>query len=147
MKGAHLVEAALAGVATGLRSTVGVGALVETASHGLPITLTRPPFRLAAGLGVAGELVVDKLPNTPSRLDPPGLLARIALASVAGAVIARSSDRRVAPAIVVAATAALLSARIGHGLRARASRHVPPFAAAVGEDIAALGLAAIAARG
>ena len=32
--GAHLVNAALAGAATGLRSTVGVGALVESGSSG-----------------------------------------------------------------------------------------------------------------
>ena len=71
----YLVSAALAGAATGLRATVGLGALVETAAPGLPRPLTLPPARVVVGLGVAGELVGDKLPNTPSRLEPPGLLA------------------------------------------------------------------------
>lgn len=147
MSGAYLGRAALAGAATGLRSTVGVGALVDTGSSGLGGVLTTPPARVVAGLGVAGELVVDKLPITPSRLEPPGLLARVALAAVAGAVIARAAERRIAPAAVVAAATAVVSARVGHDLRGRASKHVPPLAAAVGEDVVAIGLAVLAARG
>jgi uncharacterized membrane protein len=146
MNGRYLVHAALAGAATGLRSTVGVSALVETGSPGLPVPVTRPLVRVAAALGVTGELVVDKLPTTPSRLEPPGLIARVALASVGGAVIARSADAPVLPAVAVAALAAAMSARIGHDLRRRASTRVPPFAAALGEDVVALGLAAVAAR-
>src|SRR5262249_17908271 len=75
----HLLAAAVAGVATGMRATTGIGALVETASPGLPSVLTGPPARIGAGVAIAGELVGDKLPNTPSRLDPPGLLARVVL--------------------------------------------------------------------
>ena len=146
MGNSHLVKAALAGAATGLRSTVGVGALVETTSTGLPALATVTPARVVAGLGVTGELVVDKLPMTPSRLEPAGLLGRIVLAGVAGAVIARAPDRRVAPAVVVAATIAVVSARVGHDLRQLASTRVPPLAAAVGEDVVAIGLAALAAR-
>jgi uncharacterized membrane protein len=146
MSNAHLVNAALAGAATGLRSTAGVGALVETGSPGLTGAWATEPVRVVAGLGVAGELVVDKLPNTPSRLDPPGLLARVAMAAVAGAVIARASDRRLAPAMVVAAGTAVVSARVGHDLRTFASTRVPPLAAAIGEDAVAIALALLAAR-
>jgi uncharacterized membrane protein len=146
VKGTHLVGAALAGAATGLRSTVGVGALTETGSSGLPTPLTTPVARVAAGLAVTGELVVDKLPNTPSRLDPPGLIARVALGSVAGAVIARASARPMVPAAVIAALAAAVSARVGHDLRQLASTRVPPLAAAVAEDVVAIGLATAAAR-
>jgi uncharacterized membrane protein len=134
MSNRHLVNAALAGAATGLRSTVGIGALVETGSAGLTGVFAAPPARVVAGLGVAGELVVDKLPSTPSRLEPPGLLARVALAAVAGAVIARASRRPVVPAMVVAAGTAVVSARVGHDL------------AAIGEDAVAVGLALLAAR-
>jgi hypothetical protein len=52
----------------------------------------------------------------------------------------------VAPAVVVAATTAVVSARVGHDLRRLASTRVPPLAAAVGEDVVAIGLAALAAR-
>jgi uncharacterized membrane protein len=146
MSGGHLVRAALAGAATGLRSTAGVGALVETGSPGVTGAFAARPVRVVAALGVTGELVVDKLPNTPSRLAPPGLLARVALGAVAGAVIARASRRRLVPAMVVAATAAVVSARVGHDLRAAASTRVPPLAAAIGEDAIAIGLAVAAAR-
>jgi uncharacterized membrane protein len=146
MSNAHLVNAALAGAATGLRSTAGVGALVETGSRGLTGAWATEPVRVVAGLGVAGELVVDKLPNTPSRLDPPGLLARVAMAAVAGAVIARASDRRLAPAMVVAAGTAVVSARVGHDLRTFAATRIPPLAAAIGEDAVAIALALLAAR-
>ena len=105
-----------------------------------------PVGRAVAGLAVGGELVVDKLPNTPSRLEPPGLIARAVLASAAGALIARASERPMVPAAAVAALAALASARIGHDLRVLASRRVPPLAAALGEDVVALALAVGAAR-
>jgi uncharacterized membrane protein len=146
VNGVHLVGAALAGAATGLRATVGVGTLVETASPGLPVALTTPPARIVAGLGVTGELVGDKLPKTPSRLEPPGLLARVALASAAGAVIARSCEQPMVPAVLVAASAALVSARVGHDVRQRVSQHVPPLACALAEDVIALALATAAVR-
>ena len=146
MKRSNLAAAALAGTATGLRSTIGVGALVETASGGLPIPLRTPPARITAGLATLGELVVDKLPKTPSRLAPPGLAARVALAAASGVLIARAAGQPVIPAALVAAAAAVASARVGHDLRALASTRVPPFAAAVTEDVVAIGLAALAAR-
>jgi uncharacterized membrane protein len=93
-----------------------------------------------ARLGVATELVIDKLPSTPSRLRPGGMAARLAAAAIAGGVIGRS-----VPAVLVATGAAALSARVGHDLRAEASKHAPPFAVAVAEDLVALGLARFAA--
>ena len=142
----HLLAAAAAGVATGMRSTIGVGALVETASPGLPAALTRTPARIGAGVAVAGELVGDKLPRTPSRLDPPGLLARVVMGAAAGAVLARAASRPMLPAALVAAGAAVVGAKVGHDVRARASQRVPPLVAAVAEDAIACTLAFVAAR-
>jgi hypothetical protein len=68
--------------------------------------------------------VADKLPSTPSRREPAGLGGRL----------------------VLAAAAALLSARIGHDVRAAASKRVPPTAAATAEDTVALRPAAASAR-
>jgi len=141
-----LVDAALVGAATGLRSTVGVGALVETGSRGLPAFATTPPARIVAGVGVAGELVGDKLPRTPSRLEPPGLAARVALAAVAGAVLARAAERAMVPAALVASATAVVSARVGHDLRRAAATRVPPLVAALVEDVVAIGLASFAVR-
>ena len=97
-------------------------------------------------MAVTGELVGDKLPKTPSRLEPPGLIARIALGAVAGAVLARVASRPMVPAALVAASAAVVSAKVGHDLRSRASQHLPPLAVAVAEDVLAIGLAAVAVR-
>jgi uncharacterized membrane protein len=136
--------AALAGAATGLRSTVAMAALINAGAPGLPRQLTGYVAKVAASLGVAGELVADKLPSTPSRLQPVGLGGRLALA--AGAVLARSAKDSLLPTVAVTAAAALLSARIGHDVRAAASKRVPPAAAATVEDAVALGLAAASAR-
>ena len=146
MKGSYVLAAALAGAATGLRSTTGVGALVETSSAGLPAAAAAPVARVVAGVAVGGELVVDKLPNTPSRLDPPGFAARLVLAAVSGVVLARAARRAALPAVVVAATAAAASARLGHDLRVRASEQVPPLVAAVAEDAVAITLAVLATQ-
>jgi uncharacterized membrane protein len=143
----ELARAALAGAATGLRSTVAVAALVETRAAGLPGPATGDRARIAAALGVAFELVVDKLPITPSRLAPRGLVGRVGFASAGGAVIARGAGGPVAPAVVLAAAAALAGAVAGHGVRAAAaSAGLPDLPVALAEDTVALGLAAAAAR-
>jgi uncharacterized membrane protein len=146
MRMSSLEPAALAGAATGLRSTVGMAALINAGASGLPRQLTGHVARVAASLGVVGELVADKLPSTPSRLEPAGLGGRLVLAAAAGAVLARGAKDPLLPAVLVAAAAALLSARIGHDVRAAASKRVPPMAAATAEDTVALGLAAASAR-
>ncbi len=144
---AHVVSAALAGAATGLRSTVAMAALIDARAPGLIAPLTRPRARLAARVGVGAELVVDKLQSTPSRLEPRGLTARVAFAGAAGAVLARGADRPVLPSVLLAAGTALASARLGHAIRVRAAKRLPPLAVAVAGDALALTLARGAAAG
>jgi uncharacterized membrane protein len=139
-----LKGAILAGTATGLRSTVGVAALINRRASGLPGWLAREAVVLAP-LALTGELVADKLPSTPSRLGPTGLAGRVTSAALAGAVIARSTDQPVALAVIVACAAALASARVGHDVRVAASGRLPPCAVAAAEDGLALALAGAAA--
>lgn len=139
-------RAVVAGAATGLRSTAAMAALIDGRAQGLPAPLMRPQARTAARVAVAAELVIDKLPRTPSRLETGGLVARVALASVAALVLARGNDRPVLPNLLAAGTMALIAARVGHDLRVIARVRLPPLAVAVAEDAVALGLAA-AARG
>ena len=146
MKTSSLELAALAGAATGLRSTVGMAALINAGVPGLPRQLTGRVAKVAASLGAAGELVADKLPSAPDRLEPASLAGRAVLAGAAGAVLARGAKDPLLPTVVVAAAAALVSARIGHDVRAAASKRMPPAAAATAEDMVALGLAAASAR-
>ncbi|HZQ86980.1 MAG TPA: hypothetical protein VFA83_19195 [Acidimicrobiales bacterium] len=143
---AHLRRAALAGAATGLRSTVGLAALVNAKGPGLPAALRGAAARPAAAIGVATELVLDKLPFTGSRLEPPGLAGRLVFAAGAGAALARAAGRPVLPAAAVACVASLAAAKAGHDARAAAAERFPPLAVALAEDALAVALAAAAAR-
>jgi uncharacterized membrane protein len=142
----HMKAAILAGTATGLRSSVGVAALINRRASGLPTWLAGRPAAAVGAVALTGELVVDKLPSTPSRLEPTGLTARVAAAALAGAVLARSADQAVPLAAIVAAASALASARVGHDIRAAASDRLPPCAVAAAEDGLALALAGAAGR-
>jgi uncharacterized membrane protein len=141
----YLERAALAGIATGMRSTSAVAALIATEAPGLPTLVTGPVATAIAGLGVTSELILDKLPSTPSRLEPSGLAGRAVLASIAGIVIARGTKHAVFPAVFVASVAALLSARVFHDVRQAAATHLSPSHVATVEDALALSLAAAGA--
>jgi uncharacterized membrane protein len=92
------IFAFLLGCVTGLRSMTGA-ALVCWAAHlgWLHLEETRLGFlhRSAAviifTLLALGELVVDKLPNTPPRTAPVGMSARIVLGAACGYALAVSS--------------------------------------------------------
>jgi uncharacterized membrane protein len=134
-----VVRAALAGAAGGGRSTMPFAALVASAP-------ARGWVRAAVAAAAAGEIVVDKLPSTPSRLRPAPLTARLVLGGVAGALLARRyGSVPVLPALtgVVAAGAASFA---GARWRAFAAERGFPFPGAIGEDGAALILAAAAVR-
>ena len=60
-----------------MRSTVALAALILRRSDGLPAALRHPAARWIAATADGAELVADKLPGTPSRLDPPGLIGRL----------------------------------------------------------------------
>jgi uncharacterized membrane protein len=133
--------AILAGAATGLRSTVGIAALINDKATGLPPWLAGQPAGVLAPLAVMGELANDKLPSTGSRLEPVGLASRALCGGLAGAVIARSTAQAALPATAVAAAAALASARVCHDLRVGLSKRLPSCAVAAGEDGLAFALA------
>jgi uncharacterized membrane protein len=140
---ALLGHAAALGAATGLRSTVALAALILRRNEGLPTALRHPAARPAAALADVGELVIDKLPTTPSRLEPPGLAGRVVSASLAAAVLARTGRQRRIPAMAVASAAALAAAKVCHDARAALARHLPDPAVAVVEDALAIWLAAL----
>ncbi len=142
----YLRKAALAGLATGLRSTVGVVALIESGSPAVASLLTQPVPRVLARLVVAAEFVMDKLPAMHSRLEPGPLAGRAVFAGTSGAILARGADRPVLPAVIVGSAAALASARVGHDARVAASQRWCPLVVAAIEDALALILARAAAR-
>ena len=85
-----------------------------------------------------GELIVDKLPVTPSRTSPPPLLGRMASGALVGAALFASEDRDTAVGGLLGAAAALASAYAGESLRVRAAQRlgVPdPFVALIEDAI------------
>jgi len=153
---APLVVRSLAlGLAAGSRATLGVAGplLGPVPGHRLPTHRLRRPAtlpRLLAGLAVAGELVGDKLPTTPSRLDPPGPVVRAA-SGAAGGLLLALRHHAPAPSVVAAVVAGAAGGVVGTGVGAAwrgavARRGWSDLPAALAEDAVALGLAAWATR-
>jgi uncharacterized membrane protein len=88
-----LVRAALAGVATGARSFTGLAALTlatPAASARQPDRWLRHPWvKGLVTLAAVQELVMDKLPQAPSRLGVIGLGGRVTTAAAVGTVAAQ----------------------------------------------------------
>jgi uncharacterized membrane protein len=93
----------------------------------------------------ASELVVDKLPGTPSRLAPAGLTGRLVLGALTASLFAQTRQARWLPAAAIGASSAAVAAKVGHDVRAVVTKHVPDPAVAVVEDALAFGLAAAGA--
>jgi len=130
------LRTALLGAAGGLRTSVPWGALAARGRLGGGARRLVP---LAAG---AGELAIDKLPQTPARSSPPGLAARLGSGAAAGWLVAGP------PGAAIASAAAGLSAFAGERTRAAIGRQsgLPDPLIAVVEDLLAIGLALAATR-
>ncbi len=137
-----VLRAAALGAAAGARSALGVAAPVAARSTGSR-ALVPLPF-------VGAELVLDKLPQTPSRLRAPGPQLRAASGAVGALLLARAHGAtRTHTALAVAAGAAggLAGAYGGAAWRARSALTRPDLQGGLVEDAAALLLAAVAVRG
>jgi uncharacterized membrane protein len=132
-------------------------------------TATRQPDRflgtrwvkVVVGLAAAQELIMDKLPQAPSRLSPPALIPRVVTAAGTGVVLARrdahqtgwhrtSQQASVGSVVLsasVAAASCLASSWLGVQWRQwAADRFGTDYAGAAIEDASTLGLAYVASR-
>jgi uncharacterized membrane protein len=86
------------------------------------------------------ELVNDKLPKTPARTAPPGLIARILMGGFCGAALALSSGASLSVAVVIGIIGALVGTfggyNVRHALVTRA--HLPDLPVALIEDAIAV---------
>jgi uncharacterized membrane protein len=118
------LRALLLGLATGGRSTVGVSALALTTPRSRS-WLTGRWVRRTAGLAVVGELTGDKLPQSPSRLAPPGLAARLAGGAASGVLVARRGGNSWSAAVLaglIGVAGAVAGALLGARWRSLAAR-------------------------
>jgi len=142
-----LVFCLLLGCLTGLRSLT-PPAVVCWAAHlgwlnlaGTKLAfMDRPVTLILFTLSAVAELIADKLPKTPARTAPPGLIARVVLGCLCGVALAASAGGKLLVPAIVGVVGALLGTFAGyktrHTLVFRA--HVPDFAVAIAEDVIAV---------
>lgn len=146
---ALILRAALFGFDAGLRSLMPLAILALRQPQAPRIAGWRRWYpmrhgwcRAALVTAGAGELVGDKLPMTPSRIEPGALAARATMGGIAGLAIA--STRHGAPAYLVGLVVGALGAIAGSyaGYHARkavvAQTGLPDPVVAAGEDAMAI---------
>jgi len=105
----------LLGSLTGLRSLTAPAVVCWAANLGwLDFAGTklafidRPVTLIVLTVLAAIELIADKLPKTPARTAPPGLIARIALGCLCGVALATSAGRNLLVPSIVAVVGAFM---------------------------------------
>ena len=140
-----LLAAFLIGFFAGLRALTAPAATAWAVYLGW-LKLDRPLALIGSLPGVAiltllalVELVADKLPRTPSRTAPPGLIARIVMGGLTGAAIAAATQGVFIGALFGAA-GGIAGCFIGYWARTGLVRAlgVRDFYVAVAEDIVAI---------
>jgi uncharacterized membrane protein len=142
-----LVLAFLIGVIAGLRALT-APAVVAWAAYGRGI-LTRTSFHFMGTLTAAiiltllavAELIADQLPSTPSRLKPPGMIARIVTGGLSGSCLAAAEAQSVALGAVLGAIGGVAGAFFGYGVRTHLvkGQKIPDLPIALLEDAIAIG--------
>jgi uncharacterized membrane protein len=86
------------------------------------------------------ELVADKLPRTPSRTSPPGLIARIVTGALTGACVAASGGQGIPVGALLGAAGGVVGCFGGYQARTRLVKAlgVPDIYVALLEDLVAV---------
>jgi uncharacterized membrane protein len=92
-------------------------------------------------LGAVGEYVGDKLPNTPARTKPPGLIGRMIFGGLCAAVLASGVGFSLVSAVVIGMVGAIAGTFGGWFVRTRtvAALKCPDLPVALVEDLIAIG--------
>lgn len=141
--------AAIIGLVAGMRSMM-APALVSRFLDGrrkkedaFPMRLLGHPWApTITAMMAAGELIGDKLPMTPPRIEAPSLFGRAASGALCGAAIGIRHKTSVGATTLVGGAAAVASTyAMYHLRRAMGERlNIPDVAVAVGEDALAISL-------
>jgi uncharacterized membrane protein len=135
------------GLLAGLRSLTPVAATAWAAHRGwlkLPHSLLFIGSTATAAIFTVlalFELVADKLPKTPSRTAPPGLMARILTGSFTGACIATAGGQGATMGAVLGGVGGVIGCFGGHAARVRLVKalRMPDVLIALLEDLIAIG--------
>lgn len=132
----ELLASALIGAATGSRSMMAPVALARAGS-------VAPAARIVLQAAAAGELIADKLPGMPSRLETGPLLSRVAIGAVAGSILAVRNRRQPLAGAVLGAAGAVAGAHAGYHARRflTATIGMPDLPVAIAEDMLAIAAA------
>jgi uncharacterized membrane protein len=142
-----LARALLVGVATGGRSTAGFTALAWSAPDTDPKWLRSAWTRGLTALSAVGEGVVDKLPKTPSRLDPPGLIVRVVAGGLSAGHLSRRHGYSGLAGVVAGSAGAVLGSLAGSRWRSLAATQFgPDLPGALIEDALTATVAIVATR-
>jgi uncharacterized membrane protein len=139
-----LLFAFLIGLFAGLRSLT-PPALVAWAVHLGWIRLARPlalvgslPAVIILSVLALTEIVMDKLPNTPNRTAPLGLIARIVTGGFAGACVSLGGGQSALIGAGLGVIGAIVGCFGGYHVRARLAKSLPDFYVALVEDLVAI---------
>jgi uncharacterized membrane protein len=93
-------------------------------------------------LGALTELVTDQFPNTPPRIKPVPLTARIIMGGLSGACLCAAAGRSASLGAILGAIGGIAGAFLGYRSRVGLVRslRVPDAAIAIPEDLVAIGL-------
>jgi uncharacterized membrane protein len=143
-----LLLALLIGVVSGLRS-VTAPAVVAWGAHLNWLNLRNTALSFMASTAAVVifsllalvELIADKLPSTPSRTGPVGLIARVLLGGLSGAGVALSGAQSMVLGAVLGAVGGVAGGFAGYQARTRLVKalNVPDFVIALLEDAVAIG--------
>lgn len=147
MKGLLLLISFLIGFLAGLRSLT-PPAVLAWAVHLGWFTLDRPLSWVGSTASVliltvlaVAELIADKLPVTPNRTSPPGLIARIVTGGFCGLCIALSGNQGPIVGALLGSVGALAGTFAGYKARTGAVKalRVPDLYVALAEDLICIG--------
>ena len=142
-----LLFAFLIGLLAGLRSLT-PPAMVAWAVHLGWLTLTRPlsligslPAVIILSLLALTEIILDKLPNTPNRTAPPGLIGRIVTGALTGACVSIGGGQKALVGAGLGLIGGVVGCFGGYQVRARLVKSLrqPDFYIALFEDLVAIG--------
>jgi uncharacterized membrane protein len=138
------------GLVAGLRSLTAPAA-VSWAAHLGWLNLHSSPLAFMGSTGAVvifsllaiGELIVDKMPKTPSRTSLLPLLARILMGGLCGVSLYASANRSLLFGALLGGTGAVIGAFGGYDVRRRlvSKLNTKDIFIAVSEDLIAIGLA------